>query len=244
MLSLYHGPLVKIRIKSLDVEYTVSKPLLCKASTYFAAMFEGDISQSKDFGGRYERQAVSLDPIEGVVSKQSVEGLLQWLYNGKVDFDIEDYEDHVSAAIEVARLALMCNVSGLGDCMAECVQEIIKSEPQKRCSERDTHAITSQHILSASYLPQGHAVRHIIAAASVVGFLDRKIYRFVREAREIPNFGADLLEEVSKTLDTMHYNNDGKPAYNCPITGEEFTFYRRFRLIHEPLSLSIDPFFG
>lgn len=195
-------------------------------------MLEGDFIESKE-------QIISFEQLDGVVSKRSVEGLLQWVYHGKVHFDIEKHEDQVSAAIELARLADMCNIRDLEAQMAECIKAILISDPMPlsradkltrriKVGERDTHAITSQHIFSARYLPQGHAVRRIIATASVEGFFRWKDYKFAREARQCPTFAADLLEEVGLALDNLEYAEEDPVKVKNPITGEEFDIDRRY----------------
>ncbi|KAJ5742365.1 uncharacterized protein N7511_011551, partial [Penicillium nucicola] len=94
ILPLYCGPHVKIRIDFSDHEYTVSKGLLCAESSYFSAILE-----KQDPGS--QQQTATLSKVEGIVSRQSVEALIQWLYLRMVIFDVEDPGDQISAAIEL-----------------------------------------------------------------------------------------------------------------------------------------------
>ena len=81
-------------------------------------MFAGGFSEGK------EHLAI-LEEIEGVVSVASVEYLLQWLHPGRVQFDLENPSDRVSAAIEFARLADMCDIGGIDEVMAQLIKEVI-----------------------------------------------------------------------------------------------------------------------
>ena len=63
-------------------------------------MFNGEFSESKD-------QAAILEDIEQVESERSLEALIQWLYIGKVKYDLNynaDPTEHISAIIEFVRL--------------------------------------------------------------------------------------------------------------------------------------------
>ncbi|KAJ5244309.1 hypothetical protein N7489_004405 [Penicillium chrysogenum] len=101
-LPLFHGPLVKIRIEPSNREYTVSKTLLCNESPVFSAMFKGNFRESQE-------ETATLQEMDGVVSIQSIEALLQWLYLRTIHFDIDNefHERHIVAAVELARLAEM-----------------------------------------------------------------------------------------------------------------------------------------
>lgn len=67
IIPLYHGPYVKIRVNPSGDEYTVSKPLLCRESAYFSAMFEGEFLEG-------HQQTAILDEMEGVISARSLDG--------------------------------------------------------------------------------------------------------------------------------------------------------------------------
>lgn len=49
--------------------------------------------------------------------------------------------------------------------------------------DTNTYCLTRQHIISVTFLPHGHLVRGIIAAASVGGYLRDGNYKFVPETR-------------------------------------------------------------
>ena len=79
LLPLYSNPHVRIQIGSTSTEYKLSKALLYKQSPYFAATFKGKFQEG-------EEQSTALTKIDGVVSTQSFELLVQWLYLGQVIF--------------------------------------------------------------------------------------------------------------------------------------------------------------
>lgn len=86
-------------------------------------MFEGSFREAQE-------QAVDLELMEGVISKRSVEALFQWLYLGIVKFNIEDPEEKISAAIELARLADRYEITGIESQMAEFVYpELRRTSP-------------------------------------------------------------------------------------------------------------------
>jgi hypothetical protein len=171
-----------------------------------------------------QTQSVDMEEIEGVVSTTSMGGLIQWLYHRRVRFDKEP-EDQITAAIELSRLADMCNVKELEAEMALFIKNVIianrKSEKAK-CADfknLNTHSINEDHINSAAFLPRGHAVRRILAVASVEGFFKGKNYKFAQQAQDIPTIGADLLEEVRCTL-SKPKASAGSSFIMDPITGD------------------------
>ncbi|KAJ5660361.1 hypothetical protein N7507_006812 [Penicillium longicatenatum] len=165
-------------------------------------MFEGNFAEG-------EQQVATLKEQEGVVSVRSFETLIQWLYSRKIQFDCESPEDKISASIEFVRLADMCNITGVESQMAQYIKDLLIANPDPkgnnfldpiRSIDTNTYCLTRQHILWATYLPSGHLVRRILAAASVEGYLRDKNYKFVQATQEYPTFGADLLQEVSLAL--------------------------------------------
>jgi hypothetical protein len=87
-----------------------------------------------------------------------------------------------------------------------------------RSPDSNTKYITSRAILWASFLPDDHAVRNILAAASVEGYLRSNEYKFHIETRSIHNFAVDLLKEVKLTLSTL--TGDRNVVYfEDPISG-------------------------
>ncbi|KAJ5586942.1 uncharacterized protein N7459_002707 [Penicillium hispanicum] len=228
ILSLYHGPQVKIRIASAEREFIVSRELLCTQSTYFAKLFEGGFSEA-------QTQSATLEEIPGVVSVRSLGMLLQWLYTGQFHFDAElvSEEDEISAMIEFVRLADMCNVSGMETTVANKIKENIADwstsylrfdgelygEP-----EMNTKNLTDQHIISALHLPKKHPVRRLLAEASVEGYLRFDSWKFEDLAEDHPDYAADLLRHVKQTLNSIFRGNkeknrdDRRVYFRDPVT--------------------------
>ena len=116
-----------------------------------------------------------LEEMEYVIWVRSVQALIQWLYCRVVKFSIEDPGEHITAAMELVRLADKYDIVGLETEMGEYIREIIVANPHpmgtNSASRRDTNTywIAHEHIISASYLRHGHPVRRILAKASVSG---------------------------------------------------------------------------
>lgn len=216
ILPLYHGPLVKIRIKPSDNEYTISKDLLCAESPVFSAMFEGQSRES-------QQMIADLEEMEYVVSVRSVQAFFQWLYLRVVKFDIEAPREHITAAMELVRFADKYNIVGLETEMAEYIRNIIIANPHPMTNDffmhvdANTYWLDREHIISASYLRRGHPVRRTLAAASVQGYLQSDQHKFVEETQEYPSFAADLLLEIRSTLDRPKSNPAG--TFEDPISG-------------------------
>ncbi|PMD31936.1 hypothetical protein L207DRAFT_519232, partial [Hyaloscypha variabilis F] len=104
--------------------------------------------------------------------------LVQWVCLGRVVFGESTLEETITTAIEFARLADMCRVTGMESLMAERIKAIILANPGPedpewlgRAPDTNTFYLMSQHITSAVALPEGHPVRAILAAATVEGCL-------------------------------------------------------------------------
>ncbi|KAF7719846.1 Uncharacterized protein PECH_007766 [Penicillium ucsense] len=198
VMPLFHGPFVKMRLRHTDLEYTVSKPLLCKASPYFDSMFKdneiGDVEQ-----------IITLDPIDGAVSKRSIEGVLQWIYTRQIHCEASlSRADEIASAIEIARLADLWRIAGaLRDTLAERIKKAVLASRGKAFKKVKAVIITRQHIFSAGYLPQDHAVRRIVVQAAMGAFLRTDGDCYGREIREHPSFGADLLQELRPRLNQL-----------------------------------------
>lgn len=219
---MYHGPVVKIRIKSSDYEYRVSKDLLCRESTYFSAMFESEFKEGQQL-------TAILEDIEGVVSVQSLEALLQWIYLRKINFDLVEAEYQISATIELARFADMCNITGIESYIAQHFKQILVANPNPDLVEYgdkiNTYCLTSHHIISATFLPQGHAVRRILAAAMVERSILCEDFKLLQKTQEHPTFGADLFEEIRRTLKGLKIGEHGA-TYQDPLDGSEKMLFR------------------
>jgi hypothetical protein len=172
-------------------------------------MFEGPFMEG-------EEQATTLEAINGVVTPRSFQMLVQWVCLGRVVFRECAPDVAITTAIEFARLADMCRITGMESLMAEYIKAIILANPAPedmnfnkwRAPDTNTDCLTSQHIISAVALPEGHPVRAILAAATVEGFLRQHNYKFQREASSVPEFSVDLLKAVRATIEsiTIEYN--------------------------------------
>ncbi|KAJ6096105.1 hypothetical protein N7486_006851 [Penicillium sp. IBT 16267x] len=193
-LPLYNGPLVKIRIKPSGCEYAIPKYLLCAKLPVFSAMFKGEFLESKAL-------TVTLEEMEGVVSVRGLEALFQL---GVVKFDIEDRVEDISASLELVRLADMYDVFELDAVMARYIKDLIIVIPSfNRHIDTNTHHLTADHIISAAVLHREHAVRRLLAEASVEGFLRSEHHKFAHLTEDCPSFAADLLREVRLTLNRL-----------------------------------------
>jgi hypothetical protein len=166
-------------------------------------MFEGNFKEG-------EKQSTTLDEIDGVVSTQSFQMLVQWVCLGRVVFGKSPLMETIAAVIEFVRIADMCSVIGMESLMAEHIKATIIANPglklpvdPKRDPNTNTHSLSSQHIASAAYLPDGHPVRRMLATASVEGYLRHDNHKFLKESQEVPSFSVDLLTAVKATLKTV-----------------------------------------
>ncbi|KAJ5400825.1 hypothetical protein N7465_011314 [Penicillium sp. CMV-2018d] len=215
-LPLFHGPLVKIHIQPSNREYTISKNLLCGESPVFSAMFEGSFRESQE-------QTATLQEMEGVISVQSIEALLQWLYLRTIKFDLENPGEQLSAAIELARLADKYEITGIENQTAKYIKDTILHNQHPIVDDgtmldiinRNTYWLEAGDIISGILLHYGHPVRRALASASVGGFLQGKEYKFAGITQEYPKFGADLLHEVGLALNTL--NESHRAIFKDPI---------------------------
>ncbi|KAJ6113801.1 hypothetical protein N7523_007118 [Penicillium sp. IBT 18751x] len=169
-------------------------------------------------------QKVVLEETEGVVSVRSLEALLQWLYLRVVKFDIIDPTEHVSAAIELARLADKYNIEGLEIGMAQYIKDIlIANPPPTICgwepANINDYWLSTDHIKSATLLPREHPVRKTLAAASVRAYLQIEKPKLAEETQDYPSFGADLLQELKLTLNGLRYTT--AVLFKDPLTGKD-----------------------
>jgi len=116
--------------------------------------------------------------------------LVQWVCLSQVVFRECAPDVAITTAIEFAKLADMCRITGMESLMAKHIKTIILANPALedskwagwRAPDTNTHCLTSQHITSAAALPEGHPVRAILAAGTVEGCLRQHNYKFEREA--------------------------------------------------------------
>ncbi|KAJ5192612.1 hypothetical protein N7449_008754 [Penicillium cf. viridicatum] len=217
ILPLYHGPSVKLRVQPSNKDYIISKGLLCAESPVFSKMFNGEFLES-------QQQTATLEETEDDVSVRSLEALFQWLYHRTVSFGIEDPGEHISAAMELARLADKYDIIGLETIMAQYIRNILKHNPHPennrawRHVDSNTFYLTDDHIASATLLPREHPVRSVLAAASVEGFLRSKQHKFSEEVHAYPSFGVDLLLETRRVL--YKVGSDRGTTFEDPISGQ------------------------
>ncbi|KAL5313338.1 hypothetical protein ACEPPN_019071 [Leptodophora sp. 'Broadleaf-Isolate-01'] len=167
-------------------------------------MFEGPFKEG-------EEQSTTLEEINGVVTPRSLQMLVQWVCLGRVVSGEYAPDVAVTTAIEFAKLADMCRITGMEPLMAEHIKAIILTNPAPedwkwddgRAPDTNARCLTSQHITSAVALPEGHPVRAILAAATVEGCLRLHNYKFEREASSVPEFSVDLLKAVRATLESI-----------------------------------------
>ncbi|KAJ5346023.1 hypothetical protein N7452_004027 [Penicillium brevicompactum] len=217
ILPLYYGPSVKIQVQPSNKEFIISKELLCTESSVFSKMFNGEFLES-------QQQTVTLEETEDDTSVRSLEALIQWLYHRTVRFDIKESTMHISATMELTRLADKYDIIGLEKTMAQYIRDILKCNPHPKsfkCArniDHNTYHLTHDHIASANLLPRKHLVRRVLAAASVEGFLRGPNHKFSEEILDYPSFGADLLQGIRAVLN----NKESLLAYDFedPISGE------------------------
>lgn len=159
--------------------------------------------------------------------------LVQWICLGRVVFGESTPGESITAAIEFARLADMCGVTGMESLLAERIKAIILANPapadwhfeRGRIPDTNTHYLTSQHITSAACLQEGHPVRGILARAAVEGYLRQDDHQLLREASEVSSFLMDLLKALKATLGSLDYENYGI-KFEDPISGMKISLPR------------------
>lgn len=181
-------------------------------------MFKGKFKEGQE-------QTTILEEIDGVISIQSLEAFLQWIYLHKIDFDLREPEHQISAAIELARFADMCNVKTMESEISQYLKRVMINNPSPEKNRYgdivDTFSVISQHIVSATFLPQGHEIRRLLAMAAVTDYLCYKNHKFARESRDYPTFGADLLQQVGYTLQGLKMPRLAEPeiTFKDPLDG-------------------------
>jgi hypothetical protein len=222
ILPLYSGPEVKISIGSASHEYRLRRALLCRQSSYFAAMFEeGHFKEG-------EEQSTNLEEIDGVVTARSFKMLVQWVCLGWIVFGECEPDVAITTAIEFARLADMCGITCVESFVAERIKAIILANPGletnfDRSPSTNTHHLTSQNITSAFNLPEGHPVRAILAAASIEDILGQDIFTFQEAASTVPGFSVALLKAVKGTIGSVH-NEYGRTTFVDPLSQVNCSF--------------------
>ncbi|KAE8320740.1 hypothetical protein BDV39DRAFT_211390 [Aspergillus sergii] len=228
-MPLYHGPTVKIQIGSAT--YDVSKALICKYSPYFAAMFDGKFKEG-------EEQSAVLEEAEGVVSNQSFQLLLQWLYLGRFILGKKSPAESISAMIELARLADMLSIDNMESPAMEYIRATILANPPPdngswfRDPNTNIHHITPGHVDAVSHLPKGHSVRMLLVKAAIDAYLHCDDFKFSEEIRNVPDLAADVLEELKIALQSVRFENYATCYFKDPLSGEELRFLQYARISH------------
>ncbi|KAG9233113.1 hypothetical protein BJ875DRAFT_485449 [Amylocarpus encephaloides] len=208
-LPLYAGPEIKIRIGSASHEYTLPKDLLCTQVPYFKGMFK-----KEQFKEGIELSA-TLPEEDGVVSPRSFEMLLQWVFHKRIVLGDLPPTEAIDAIIEFARLADMYNIVGLESSMANNLRQIILTDKTIQNSvfakppDQNTYYLTSEHIRAGVLLPEGHAVRKVLASAAVKGYLLRDRRQFFQDIQSLPDFAVDVLGEVGLALQSLETEKRG-----------------------------------
>jgi hypothetical protein len=184
-------------------------------------MFDGAFREGKE-------DFAHLEELEGVVSARSFELLIQWMFTGRIIVGKVDPVVEIETVVEFAWLADFCQVEGVEDLAAQHIKTVILANPTPpepaftlhRHPDTNTCCIISRTILWASFLPDGHAVRKILAMAVVESYLrSSKKHKFAKEAREVPNFANDVLDVVKVALSTLTGGYHGVVEFKDTITG-------------------------
>ena len=167
-----------------------------------------------------QEHTATIQEIPGVLSIQSFEALLQWIYHRTVRFDKTFEESCIEAAVELAKLAEMYGITRIEAPIAQYIKDIYATSGHlngKPC----------RHILPDSWakvlgtdLREGHPVRRVMAQAFVLRYLhipedDRDPDDLATQG--FPKFGADLLFELREMLDTLRPHHG--VTVKDPITG-------------------------
>ena len=219
---MFSGPQVSIRIGDDGPTHKVSKDLICKQSPYFAAMFNGNFKEG-------ETQETILTETYGIVSNSSLQSLIQYLYRGKVAFTLQlSSKDELWKAIEFARFGDMIGIHGISVDMASHIKSVIcNSTITPFSTDLPTNVkskagilckyVTSGHIVAAMELPPRNAVRDMIVAATVEGYMRCKQFKFRADAEEVPAYAADLLRAVRVALTTA-IGSETSALFTDPVT--------------------------
>ncbi|KAF4627601.1 hypothetical protein G7Y89_g10549 [Cudoniella acicularis] len=175
---------VAIRLGDSGPRYTLLREAICYQSPYFVAMLSND---------RYKEG----DEQEVTFKEEDHEGVT---YRS---FDI--------LIIEFARLADMVGATGMEETLAFDIKKIIASNPDLvpvhhayvKTPIAYIRYITEEHLHSAWDLPGGHAVRDVMSAALVDGYLRDNGGPFKDAIRDIPSLVYDVLEKTRSTVLTV-----------------------------------------
>lgn len=166
------------------------------------------------FNGKFlehQTQVAVLEKIEGVVSEASLAALLQWIYTKRINLTVTDSNpisesaSFTSAALEFARFADMCGVTGMESEMAHVVEMSIKNYRIDHAIEfRDKKPITDEHMTSSEHFPPGHPMRRALARVFVAGFICSESSTAAHCMKFFPNLAVDVLQEMVEALQVRH----------------------------------------
>jgi hypothetical protein len=90
--------------------------------------------------------------------------------------------------------------------------------------EANIHHITPGHLHAASYLPKGHSIRLLLAKASIDAYLHSEDFKFSNKIHEVPEFAADLLQELREALKSMEVGRKRTRTYYDSFSKKELPF--------------------
>ncbi|RAH65541.1 BTB/POZ domain-containing protein [Aspergillus aculeatinus CBS 121060] len=213
LLPLYHGPQVTIRLGSDGPTYMLSKALLCKKSTYFSKMFEGNCAEARSSFVTLQDDAITVklthDPFN---VKPIFDFFIEWLYLGKLTLLEQGRSDRITCLLKLDLFVDRSLTCELTDLVAESIKQIIMEDPEfkkkreapgltKYCT-LNVKCITTKHLRMAGLLRTGNAVRRVMVIALVEPYLRAQSLMSMLAVTivQYPNLAFDLLTEVKKIM--------------------------------------------
>jgi hypothetical protein len=162
----------------LPVDFRVSKALLQAHSPYFLSMFQKHGFQE----GISDNEPKELLTLPDVLSRQSVEKILVWLYRGKLPFvHTNDPTKEISKLIEVASLAEYWQIRdrALERAIASAVHTIImENKPltgalktRQEFVKSKTQWFTDEHVYSLFALSKDHPLLDVFITAGFESYI-------------------------------------------------------------------------
>ncbi|RAK80318.1 BTB/POZ domain-containing protein [Aspergillus fijiensis CBS 313.89] len=202
LLPLYHGPQVTIRLGSDGPTYMLSKALLCKKSTYFSKMFEGNYAEARTSFATLQEDTITFKP--------SFELYIEWLYLGKLTLPGEDRSNQITCLLKLARFAEMSGEGELTDLVTASIIQVITEAPEIRKKRNNPFPakyrginvkhIDVGHLAVVEELPRWNAVRRVLIMALVEPYLRAQPFIFSEELVLFSELAVDLLAEVKETM--------------------------------------------
>ncbi|RDL31185.1 uncharacterized protein BP5553_09974 [Venustampulla echinocandica] len=228
ILPRLSGPSVRIRILKEDTtvigEYSAPAELLKFCSPFFASAFQDDGTWKE---GEYG--VVDLPEMEGVVSCESVEMLLQLFYQQQVNVS---NNPHVSEGQQISRLIEFAHLLDfVGTDGVDFAGRLVTEQVKKILAEDDSPFIAHMSFLKVSHLrsifalPPGHALQHLLVEACVRSKIETEVdempcgylgSEFRGELQKLP-WAASKLEELI-TIAMAKVGNYRPPPVLVPDT--------------------------